>query len=74
MPVDGHVYIPLVKITATNPATKSWIVAACFKMQLKIVKTRVHWAVKFAWTRSVEGYHLYLDQLQLKALQQLTII
>jgi hypothetical protein len=23
MPVDGHVYIPLVKITATNPATKS---------------------------------------------------
>jgi hypothetical protein len=41
IPMDGHVYIPLVKIISTNPATKARIVAACFKLQLKIVKVRV---------------------------------
>jgi hypothetical protein len=41
LPVDGHVYIPLVKIISTNPSTKSRIIAACFKLQLKIVKIRV---------------------------------
>jgi hypothetical protein len=41
IPMDGHVYILLVKIVTNHPAPKAKVVAACFKLQLKIVKVRV---------------------------------
>jgi hypothetical protein len=41
VPFDGFLFNFIVKILTTNPKTKARIIAICFQMEFKILKTRV---------------------------------